>query len=131
MLKSTQFKGASQVAAVLCLVAQLCPTLCDVMDCGLSGSSVHGDPPGKNNEVSCHALLQGIFITQGSNPGLRHCRQIIYHLSYQVSSGGANGKEPTCQRRRHERRRFDHWVWKILLERGTAAHSGILAQGIP
>ena len=37
---------------------------------------------GKNTGVGCHALLQGIFETQGSNPGLLHCRQIIYHLSH-------------------------------------------------
>ena len=36
------------------------------MDCGPPGSSVHGDSPG-NTGVSCHALLQGIFLTQGSN----------------------------------------------------------------
>ena len=37
----------------------------------LSGSSVHGDSPGKNTGVGCHTLvLQGIFQTQGSNPGL-------------------------------------------------------------
>ena len=41
--------------------------------------------PGKNTEVSCHFLLQGIFLTQGSNPGLPHCRQILYHLSPQGS----------------------------------------------
>ena len=41
--------------------------------------------PGKNTGVGCHALLQGIFPTQGSNPGLPHCRQILYHLSYQES----------------------------------------------
>ena len=33
-----------------------------------------------------HSLLQGIFLTQGSNPGLLHCRQILYHLSYQGNS---------------------------------------------
>ena len=48
-------------------------------------SSVHGDSPGKNTEVGCHALLQGIFPTQGSNPGLPHCRWILYHLSHQGS----------------------------------------------
>ena len=37
------------------------------------GSSVHGDSPGKNTGVGCHSLLQGIFLTQGSNPGLLHC----------------------------------------------------------
>ena len=44
--------------------------LCDPMDCGLPGSFVHGDSPGKNTEVGCHALLQGIFLTQGLNPHL-------------------------------------------------------------
>ena len=46
----------------------------DPMDCSLPGSSVHGDSPGKNIRVSCHALLQGIFPPQGSNSGLPHCR---------------------------------------------------------
>ena len=64
------------------LVAQACLTLCDPMDCSPPGSSVHGDSPGKNTEVSFHALLQGIFPTQGLNPGLPHCRQIFYHLSH-------------------------------------------------
>ena len=43
------------------------------------------DSPGKNAGVGCHSLLQGIFPTQGSNPGLLHCRQILYHLSHQGS----------------------------------------------
>ena len=42
--------------------------------------------PGKPNiGVGCQALLQGIFPTQGSNPGLLHCRWILYHLSHQAS----------------------------------------------
>jgi len=47
------------------------------------GSAVHGDSPGKNTGVGCHALLWRIFPTQGSNPGLLHCSQILYQLSYQ------------------------------------------------
>ena len=43
------------------------------------------DSPGKNTGVGCHALLQGIFPTQGSNPGLPHCRRILYCLSHQGS----------------------------------------------
>ena len=50
------------------------------VDCSPPSSSVHGDTPGKNTGVGCHALLQGIFPTQGLNPGLPHCRQILYHL---------------------------------------------------
>ena len=62
----------------LCLFAQSCSTLCDSMDSSLPDSSVHGDSLGKNIGVGCHTLLQGIFMTQGSNPGLLHCRQIYY-----------------------------------------------------
>ena len=35
--------------------------------------------------MGCHALLQGVFLTQGSNPGLPHCKQFLYHLSHQGS----------------------------------------------
>ena len=52
------------------------------MDCRPPGSSVHGDSPVKNTGVGCHALLQEIFPTQGSNPGLPHCGWILYHLSH-------------------------------------------------
>ena len=58
-------------------IAQSCPTLCDPMDCSPPGSSVHGILPGKNTGVGCHFLLQGIFPTQGSNPSLPHCRQML------------------------------------------------------
>ena len=51
----------------------------------LPGSSVHGIFPGKNTGVGCHFLLQGIFLTQGSNPDLQHCRQTLYRLSHQES----------------------------------------------
>ena len=43
------------------------------------------DSPGKNTAVGCHFLLQEIFSTQGLNPGLPHCRQILYCLSHQGS----------------------------------------------
>ena len=68
-----------------CLVVQSCPSLCNPRDCSLPGSSVHVDSPGKNTGVSCHALLQGIFPTQGSNPGFPHCRKILHCLSHQGS----------------------------------------------
>ena len=42
---------------------QSCPILCNPMDCSPLGSSVHGDTPGKNTGVGCHALPQGIFPT--------------------------------------------------------------------
>ena len=43
------------------------------------------DFPGKNTGVGCYVLLQGIFPTQGSNPGLPLCRWILYYLSHQGS----------------------------------------------
>ena len=43
------------------------------------------DFQGKSIEVGCYFLLQGIFPTQGLNPGLSYCRQMLYHLSHQGS----------------------------------------------
>ena len=39
--------------------------------------------PGKNTGVGCHAFFKRIFVTQGSNPGLPHCRWVLYYLSLQ------------------------------------------------
>ena len=55
----------------------------DPMDCSPPGSSVHGDSPGENTGVGCHALLQGIFPTQRSNSDLLPCWRILYCLSHQ------------------------------------------------
>ena len=44
----------------VCLITQSCATLCDPF-CSLPGSSVHGEFPGKNTGMGCHALLQGIL----------------------------------------------------------------------
>ena len=79
------YKSDILLILLLCLAAQSCLTLCNPMDCCPPGSSVHGESLGKNTKVGCHTLLQRIFPTQGSNPGLPHCRQILYHLSYQGS----------------------------------------------
>ena len=67
----------STACAVLCLVAQSRLAFCNPMYCSSLGSSVYRDSPGTNNGVDCHALLQGIFPTQGSNPGLLYCRWIL------------------------------------------------------
>ena len=66
----------------------MCPTLCDPVDCSLPGSSPW-DFSSKNTGVGFHFLLQGIFLTQGSNPSLLcllHCRWILHLLSHQGSS---------------------------------------------
>ena len=64
------------MCCVLCSVAQSCSTL-----------RPHGLQPamGILGTVARHALLQAIFPAQGSNPGLLHCRWILYHLSHQGS----------------------------------------------
>ena len=49
--------------------------------------------PGKNTGVDCHSLLQRNFPTQGSNSGLLHHRQILYHLNHQ---GSRWGRMDTC-----------------------------------
>ena len=55
-------------------------TLCDPMDCSPPSSFVHGDCAGKNTGVGCHALLQGVFPPQGSNP------RLFYLLHWQTGS---------------------------------------------
>ena len=52
------------------------------------------DFPGRDTGVGCHFLLQGNFLTQGSNPGFLHCRQILYHLSSERSQ--TRVKNDTC-----------------------------------
>ena len=55
-----------------CSVVSDSLTLCKAMDCRLPSSSVHGDSPGQNTGVGSLSLLQAIFPSQGSNPGLPH-----------------------------------------------------------
>ena len=62
-----------------------CLTLCDLMDCSLARLFCPWYSPDKITGVGCHCLLQGIFLTQGSNSGLLYCRQILYYLSYRRS----------------------------------------------
>ena len=59
-------------------VAQSCLTLCNPMDCPWNS-------PGQNTGVGSLSLLQRIFPTQGLNPGLLHCRWILYQLSHKGS----------------------------------------------
>ena len=75
----------TQACAVLCWITRSCLTLCNPIDCSPPCFSVHGDSPGKKTGVGCHVLRQRIFPTQGSNPGLPHCRLILYCLSHQGS----------------------------------------------
>ena len=88
------------------------------MDCSLTRSSVHGILPGKYTGMSCHFLLQGIFLTQGS---ISH---LLHFLHWQAGSVNCHvgspmkcwlsGKESACQCRRCG---FDPWVRKISWRR--------------
>ena len=66
------------------LVTQLCLTLCDPMDCSLSGSTIHGIILPRILEWVAIPFSR-IFLTQGLNLGLLYCRQILYQLSLQGS----------------------------------------------
>ena len=72
--------GRSAFTAVLCLVTQWCPILCDRVDCSLPGSSVHGVLQARILEWVAMCFSRGIFPTQGLNPSLSHCMRILYHL---------------------------------------------------
>jgi len=74
------------------LVTQFYPTLCNPMNCSQASPSMGFSRQEywvaisfSNTGVGGHALLQGIFPTQGSNPGLPHHRWILYHFSHQGS----------------------------------------------
>ena len=62
-------------------VSQGCPTLCDLM------SYSPWDSPGQYTGMGSLSLLRGIMLTQGSNPGLPHCRWILYQLSHKGRPG--------------------------------------------
>ena len=64
------------------LVAQLCPTLCDSMDCSPPGSSVRGISEARVLEWVAVYSSPGDPQNQGSNLGLLHCRQLLYCLSH-------------------------------------------------
>ena len=87
---------------IIVLVAQLCLTLCDPMDCSPPRSSVHRILQARITEEGSHSLLQGFFLTQGLNPGLLPCRWTLYCLSHQgsptttVKPSSVKRSENTC-----------------------------------
>ena len=68
------------------VVEQSCPTLCNPIDYTARQLLCSWDSPHKNKGGDFPAILQGIFPIQGLNPGLLHCRQILYHLSHHVKA---------------------------------------------
>ena len=86
-------RSSHKNAHIFKLLCRLCVLSCSVVSkflqsygaCRLSRLLGPWNYPGKNIEEGSHALLQWIFLTQGSNLGLPHCRWILYHLSHQGS----------------------------------------------
>ena len=72
----------------VCSVAKSYLTLCDPYELYSAILLCPQGFPGEHTGVGCHFLLQGIFSTQGLNPGLLHCRQVVYGLSYRGSPCG-------------------------------------------
>ena len=65
----------------------------------LRGRLLHPwDSPGKSTGVGCHFLLQMIYLTQGLNPDLPHCRKMLYHLSHQGSPIPKKGNAKKCSK---------------------------------
>ena len=100
---------------------QSCPTLCDPMDCSLSGSSVYGDFPVKNTGMGCHTILQGIFLTQVSDTHL------LCLLHWQVDSfpqvpvpPGKRGNEIEGEKKGDIY--FRNWIMKFLRLRHPAIY---------
>ena len=70
------------------LVSVSCSVMSDSLRPIARQASLSMDFPGKNTGVGCHSLFQGIFLTQGLNPGLLHCRWILYCLGHLDCNAG-------------------------------------------
>ena len=79
---------------------QQCSESCSVMSDFLRPHRLHSsrNSLGQNTGMGSLSLLQGIFPTQGSNPGLPHCKQILYQLSHQGSPTEVKHKSPNMMR---------------------------------
>ena len=112
---------------MLCFITQPCPPLCDPTDCSPPGSSLHGILQARTLEWVAMPSLQRIFQTQGSDPGLLHCRQILYHLSHREAKSWAK-RNPflwlvwvflcllSCMDNQNSPSRHAHWAleWHIF-----------------
>ena len=80
--------GNHKKAKVVTLMSDKESESCTIMSDSLQLHGLYSpwNSPGQNTGVGSLSLLQGIFPTQGSNPGLQHCRQILYQLSYKGST---------------------------------------------
>ena len=126
------------VSGKVVFYTQSCLTLWDPTDCSPPGSSIHGDSPGKNTGVGCHALLQEIVPIQGLNPGLPHCKREKSRWCMGLSKGQLwlrrnipfllNPVTLVTQMVKYLRLIPG---WEDPLQEGTVTHSSILAWRIP
>ena len=72
-------------------VAKSCPRL-SVTPWTTQSMEFSRNSPGQSTGVGSLSLLQGIFPTQGSNPGLPHCRQTLHQLSHRGSPEEGEGR---------------------------------------
>ena len=85
-IETLKLKGAQSLFATPWNSARLLsPCSSPGKNTGVGSYSITCNSPGKNTGVGSYSLLQGIFPTPGSNPGLLHCRQILYRLNHQGS----------------------------------------------
>ena len=156
-LSSSNWPSSHCSSVRVCSVASVVPD--SVWPYGLQAPKLicPWDSPGKNRGVGCHFLLQGIFPTQGSNPGLLYCRQILYRWatgealqfcreiknidSWNISVFIFFSCLHCCraslvaQLVKNLLAMRETWVlslgWEDPLEKGTATHSSILTWWIP
>ena len=88
--------------------------------------------PGQNTGVGSSSLLQGVFPTQGSNPGLLHCRRILYQLSHKgsprilewVAYPFSRGSSHPRNRTKVSCETLCWWEWSWGWDGGTYTHTG-------
>ena len=96
MEKKSKNNRVAKLGSIILIISAIITLLllfsCSVMSSSLrphalqpTGLLCPWDSPGRNTRVSCPSLFQGIFPTQGLNPGFPRCRWILYHLRRQGS----------------------------------------------
>ena len=121
-------------ASCHCLVTQSCPTVLQPHRLLLTRLLCPWDSPGKNTGVGCHALLHGIFLTQGSNLSLLHWQGYSLSLSHQRSPHMNLQLGKIIYHKAYFI--IKCWLvhviyWLLYLEKGMTIHSSILAWRVP
>ena len=81
--------------------------------------------------MGSHSLLQGIFPTQGSNPGLLHCRQILYSLSHQGSHATMVSRPKAVIKMLYPQRSDSSWQWRTKEYGAQGLPGGPVVKNLP